>query len=30
MAHASEKAGMDYYHFIPRLVDEAMQRHERA
>ena len=30
MAHAAEKAGMDYYHFIQRLVDEAMQRHERA
>ena len=29
MAHAAEKAGMDYYHFIQRLVDEAMHRHER-
>jgi D-alanine-D-alanine ligase len=30
MAHAAEKAGMDYYHFIQRLVDEAMHRHERG
>jgi D-alanine-D-alanine ligase len=29
MANAAEKAGMDYYQFIQRLVDEAMARHER-
>jgi len=30
MAHAAEKAGMDYYRFIERLVEEAMERYERA
>jgi D-alanine-D-alanine ligase len=30
MANAAEKAGMDYYGFIQRLVDEAMQRHAHA
>jgi D-alanine-D-alanine ligase len=30
MANAAEKAGMDYYAFIQRLVDEAMTRHARA
>jgi D-alanine-D-alanine ligase len=30
MANAAEKAGMDYYHFIQRLVDEAMARHGHA
>jgi D-alanine-D-alanine ligase len=30
MANAADKAGMDYYDFIQRLVDEAMDRHERA
>jgi D-alanine-D-alanine ligase len=30
MANAADKAGMDYYHFIQRLVDEAMARHEHA
>ncbi|HEX3274061.1 MAG TPA: ATP-grasp domain-containing protein [Gemmatimonadales bacterium] len=29
MANAADKAGMDYYQFIQRLVDEAMDRHER-
>jgi D-alanine-D-alanine ligase len=29
MANAAQKAGMDYYEFIQRLVDEAMARHER-
>jgi D-alanine-D-alanine ligase len=29
MANAADKAGMDYYQFIQRLVDEAMHRHER-
>ncbi len=28
MANAAEKAGMDYYAFIQRLVDTAMERHE--
>jgi D-alanine-D-alanine ligase len=28
MANAAQKAGMDYYAFIQRLVDEAMARHE--
>lgn len=28
MANAAQKAGMDYYEFIQRLVDEAMARHE--
>jgi D-alanine-D-alanine ligase len=27
MANAAEKAGMDYYRFIERLVDEAVARH---
>ena len=30
MANAAEKAGMDYYEFIQRLVDEAMARHVHA
>ena len=30
MANAAEKAGMDYYEFIQRLVDEAMARHDHA
>ena len=30
MANAAEKAGMDYYEFIQRLVDEAMGRHGHA
>jgi D-alanine-D-alanine ligase len=30
MANAAAKAGMDYYHFIQRLVDEAVGRYERA
>lgn len=30
MANAAEKAGLDYYHFIQRLVDEAMRRYEHA
>ena len=30
MANAAEKAGMDYYGFIQRLVDEAMARHGHA
>ncbi|HUR49664.1 MAG TPA: ATP-grasp domain-containing protein, partial [Acidimicrobiales bacterium] len=30
MANAAEKAGMDYYQFIQRLVDEAMARHGHA
>jgi D-alanine-D-alanine ligase len=30
MANAAEKAGMDYYEFIQRLVDEAMARYEHA
>jgi D-alanine-D-alanine ligase len=30
MAHAAEKAGMDYYRFIERLVEEAVERYERA
>jgi hypothetical protein len=30
MANAAEKAGMDYYAFIQRLVDEAMTRHAHA
>lgn len=29
MANAADKAGMDYYRFIQRLVDEAVTRHER-
>ena len=28
MANAAEKAGMDYYRFVQRLVDEALARHE--
>ena len=28
MANAAQKAGMDYYAFVQRLVDEAMARHE--
>ena len=30
MANAAEKAGMDYYEFIQRLVDEATARYDRA
>jgi D-alanine-D-alanine ligase len=30
MANAAGKAGMDYYEFIQRLVDEAMARYEHA
>ena len=30
MANAAEKAGLDYYGFVQRLVDVAMARHERA
>ncbi len=30
MANAAEKAGMNYYEFIQRLVDEAMARHAHA
>jgi len=30
MAKAADKAGMDYYAFIQRLVDEAMVRYDRA
>ncbi len=30
MANAAEKAGMDYYQFVQRLVDEAVARYERA
>jgi D-alanine-D-alanine ligase len=30
MANAAEKAGMDYYGFIQRLVDEAVARYEHA
>jgi D-alanine-D-alanine ligase len=30
MANAAEKAGMDYYRFIQRLVDEAAARYEHA
>ena len=30
MANAAEKAGMDYYAFIQRLVDEAMARYGHA
>jgi D-alanine-D-alanine ligase len=30
MANAADKAGMDYYEFIQRLVDEAMARYEHA
>lgn len=30
MANAAEKAGMDYYRFIQRLVDEAMARYGHA
>lgn len=30
MANAAEKAGMDYYEFIQRLVDEAVGRYEHA
>jgi D-alanine-D-alanine ligase len=30
MANAAEKAGMDYYEFIQRLVDEAVARYEHA
>jgi D-alanine-D-alanine ligase len=30
MANAAEKAGMDYYEFIQRLVDEAVRRYEHA
>ncbi|MBA2459383.1 MAG: ATP-grasp domain-containing protein [Gemmatimonadales bacterium] len=30
MANAAEKAGLDYYAFIERLVDEAVERYERA
>jgi D-alanine-D-alanine ligase len=29
MANAAEKAGMDYYAFIQRIVDEAVARYER-
>jgi hypothetical protein len=28
MANAADKAGMDYYQFIQRLVDKAMGRYE--
>jgi D-alanine-D-alanine ligase len=30
MANAADKAGMDYYQFIQRLVDEAVARHAHA
>jgi hypothetical protein len=30
MANAAEKAGLEYYDFIQRLVDEASTRYERA
>jgi D-alanine-D-alanine ligase len=30
MANAAAKAGLEYYEFIQRLVDEAMARHARA
>jgi D-alanine-D-alanine ligase len=30
MANAADKAGMDYYHFIQRLVDEAVARYAHA
>lgn len=30
MANAADKAGMDYYGFVQRLVDEAMSRHGDA
>jgi D-alanine-D-alanine ligase len=30
MANAADKAGMDYYDFIQRLVDESMARYEHA
>lgn len=30
MANAAQKAGLDYYAFVQRLVDEAMRRYERA
>jgi D-alanine-D-alanine ligase len=30
MANAAAKAGMDYYRFLQRLVDEAMRRYESA
>ena len=30
MANAADKAGMDYYAFVQRLVDEAMERYGRA
>ena len=30
MANAAEKAGMDYYRFVQRLVDEAMSRYAQA
>ncbi len=30
MANAAEKAGMDFYAFIQRIVDEAVARYERA
>ena len=30
MANAAAKAGMEYYDFIQRIVDEAMARYERA
>ena len=30
MANAADKAGMDYYEFIQRLVDEAVGRYDRA
>jgi D-alanine-D-alanine ligase len=30
MANAAEKAGMDYYEFVQRLVDEAVARYGRA
>jgi D-alanine-D-alanine ligase len=30
MANAAAKAGMEYYDFVQRLVDEAVERYERA
>ena len=30
MANAADKAGMDYYEFIQRLVDEAVARYDHA
>ncbi len=30
MANAANKAGMDYYAFVQRLVEEAIERYERA